>query len=343
MKNRKGLKTFLILFLIAAVICAASCAERGGDPKRTASPATQQTADDQPIRIAGLKGPTGIGLTKLMQDGAAGKTAGSYQIMLAGSPDELTGKIISGELDVAALPTNVAAALYQKSNGKVKLAALNTLGVLYILQKGDSVNSVRDLEGKTIYATGQGAVPEYVLDYILKTNGINAKVEYLSEHSELAAAALAGRAELVMLPEPFVTTVRAKDAEFRIAIDLTQAFAEACAASDAEGTVLSMGCIVVNTAFAEKRKAAFDRFLDEYKESAEYAVSHMEETARLVAEYGIMANEAVAAQAIPHCNIVYIEGTEMKNQVEGFFRLLYDYNVSSVGGKLPEDEFYYKR
>lgn len=339
----------LLLTAVFTVSCAggsdvgdATTAPDGAAPTAKTTDAEKNFKDTE-IKIAALKGPTGIGITKLMSDSEAGVTKGNYKITLAGTPDELTGKIISGELDVAALPTNVAATLFNKSGGKVKLAALNTLGVLYVLQKGDAVQSVSDLNGKTIYATGQGAVPEYVLDYILKANNIDAKVEYMAEHSELAAAALAGRAELIMLPEPFVTTVTSKDGSFQVAIDLTKEFEAACNKNGAEGTVLTMGCIVVNAAFAEKNKEAFHNFLDEYRASAEFANSNVQETAAFVEKYEIMASAAAAEKAIPNCNIVYIEGADMKNKVEGFFKVLSDYNISAIGGKIPGDELYYTR
>ena len=348
---KKNINKLVVLFLVLAMtaVFAASCSSGKEDTGKatataqTATPAPEKNYKDTEIKVAALKGPTGIGITKLMNDSEAGTTKGNYKISLAGSPDELTGKIVSGELDVAALPTNVAATLFNKSNGKVKLAALNTLGVLYILQKGDAIKSLSDLNGKTIYSTGQGTAAEYALDYILKSNKIDVKVEYMSEHSELAAAALAGRADLFMLPEPFVTTVTSKDSSFKIAVNITEEFEKACKTNGAEGTVLTMGCLVVNTAFAEKNKEALNNFLDEYKASALYATSNVKETAELVAKYEIMASAAAAEKAIPNCNIVYIDGTEMKNKVEGFFKVLYDYNPNSIGGAVPGDELYYTK
>lgn len=339
MKRNKSIKilSLFFIFLLTAAF-AASCA-RQKTPQQTSEPQNTE------LKITALKGPTGIGITKLMEESQSGNTKGNYKITLAASPDELTGKIVKGEIDVAALPTNVAATLYNKSNGKIKIAALNTLGVLYILEKGNTLQSVADLQGKKIYATGEGSVPEYVLKAILSANNIDAEVEYLSEHSELAAAALAGKADIVMLPEPFVTTVVSKDKGFRIVLDLTKEYKAALRGTDAENAALTMGCIVVNAEFAEKNKEALNRFLDEYKESAEYANTNTAETAQLVAKYEIMASAELASIAIPNCNIVYIDGQEMQDLLAGFFRALvkYDTGASSLGGSIPTNEFYYQR
>lgn len=293
--------------------------------------------DKTQIKVAALKGPTGMGMIKLIDDSEKGNTKNDYSFTLAGSPDEVTGKIVSGEIQIAALPINLAANLYNKTNGKVQLLALNTLGVLYILEKGDGINSVSDLEGKKIYATGQGATPEYVLDYILKKNSVNADVEFKTEHSELASLALAGNADILMLPEPFVTNVLSKDAGFRIALDLTEEFEKV-----SDGTVLSMGCIVVNKEFASKNKQAVKDFLDEYKASTDYVNKNVSEASELIAKHGIIASKELAEKAIPNCNIVFMDGSEMEQKIKGFYELLNEYNANSIGGKLPGEDFYYK-
>ncbi len=266
--------------------------------------------DKTTLNVAALKGPTGMGMIKLIDDADKGNTKNEYKITLAGSPDEITGKIVSGEIQIAALPINLAANLYNKTNGKVQLLALNTLGVLYVLEKGEEINSVSDLEGKKIFATGQGATPEYILDYILKENNVNADVEFKTEHSELAALALSGNADIVMLPEPFVTNVLSKEAGFRVALDLTEEFERV-----SDGTVLSMGCIVVNKEFAEKNKQAVKDFLDEYKASTEFVNNNISEASDLIAKYGILASKELAEKAIPNCNIVFIEGGEMEQKI----------------------------
>ncbi|NLN03503.1 MAG: ABC transporter substrate-binding protein [Clostridiaceae bacterium] len=294
--------------------------------------------DKTTINVAALKGPTGMGMIKLINDAEKGSTKNEYNITLAGSPDEITGKIVSGEIQIAALPINLAANLYNKTNGKIQLLALNTLGVLYVLEKGEEINSVSDLEGRKIFATGQGATPEYVLDYILKKNNINAEVEYKTEHSELAALALSGNADIVMLPEPFVTNVLSKDAGFRIALDLTEEFEKV-----SEGTILSMGCIVVNKEFADKNRQAVNNFIDEYKASTEFVNNNISEASELIVKHGILASKELAEKAIPNCNIVCIDGSEMEQKIKGFYELLNEYNPNSIGGKLHGDDFYYRR
>ncbi len=339
----KKYRLFLLLFLVVLLFCSA-CVSPDPEPGGTNRPGvTQAPAQKQNVKVAALKGPTGIGMVKLMKDQEAGDTANNYSFALASSPDEITGKLVSGEIHVAALPTNLALNLYNKTNGKVQLAALNTLGVLSILEKGNTIASLADLEGKIIYATGQGAIPEYVLDYILKSNDIHATVEYVTEHAELATLALSGRADVVMLPEPFVTTVLQKDADFRIALDVTEAFQSTCEKNGKGGTTLTMGCLVVNSAFAAENQALIRSFLEEYQASADYVVNQVPVAAKWVVEYGIMGDSELAEQAIPNCNIVYVDGDEMIQKIAGLYQLLFDYNPASIGGDLPDEGFYYHK
>ena len=294
------------------------------------------------VNIATLKGPTGIGMVNLMELAKEGEAPDNYSFTLAGAADEITGKLTSGEVDIAAVPTNLAATLYNKTGGKVRIIAVNTLGVLYVVENGDTVKSVDDLKGKTVSATGQAAVPEYAFNYILEQNGMKAgtdvTVDYLSEHSELAAQLIAGKVNLAVLPEPFVTQVTAKNPDVRVALDLAE---EWNTASD-EQSDLVMGCLVVRTEFAEEHKAELDAFLDAYKQSAEAAVKDVEKTAQLTGEYDIM-DAAVAEKAIPKCNIVYMDGTEMKESTGAFLKVLFEAQPKSVGGKLPDDGFYYQK
>lgn len=319
------IKRIVLIVIVIAMLMITACAK------------VDKTDEKTTINVATLKGPTGMGMINLIENADKGTTKNKYNFTLAGSPDEITGKIVSGEIDIAALPINLAANLYNKTNGKIQLAALNTLGVLYVLENGEEINSVSDLEGKKIFATGQGATPEYVLDYILKKNNVNVEVEYKSEHSELATLAVSGNADIVMLPEPFVTTVLSKDAGFRIALDLTKEFENV-----SDGTILSMGCIVVNIEFAKENKEAVKAFLEEYKASAEFVNNNVSEAAELISKHGIVPSKELAEKAIPNCNIVFIEGSEMEQKIKGFYELLNEYNANSIGGKLPGEDFYYK-
>ena len=342
---------------LAMLFALAACAQNPAQPEPAAAPEAtpmpeepEQTSEQAPpegengayeLHVAALLGPTGIGMVKLME----GLEAGAYSdldasVSLAASPDELTGKLITGELDVACVPTNLAAVLYQKTGGGVKLAALNTLGVLYVLEKGESVRSVADLAGKTVYATGEASMPEYIVDYVLSRNGLSdaVTVEYLTEHAELASKAVAGEVELCILPEPFVSRVVAKNPDMRVALSLTEEWNAA-----SPGTHLSMGCIVVRSELLDDpaKKAAVDAFLRAYADSADFVAQNPEEAAKLVVRFGIMDDEQLAASAIPRCNIVYIDGEAMQQSASALYQVLFAANPKSVGGALPDDALYY--
>lgn len=296
------------------------------------------------INLAALKGPTALGMLDLLEKNDNGEAANNYNVTLAGAPDEIIGKIVSGDLDIAAVPTNVASTLYNKTQGGVKLAALNTMGVLYILEKGDSIQSVADLAGKTIYATGQGSTPEYALNLVLEKNGLtpgeDVTIVYKDEHAEIAPLLASGEAEIALLPQPFVTSVLTQNSDVRVALDLTEEWDKAVEGQSG----LTMGCVVVRSEFAENNKEALDSFLDEYKASVETVTSEegLSHAAELSEKYDIM-KAAVAQQAIPECNIVFVEGDEMQQIASGFLQVLYDANPQSVGGNLPNEDFYYKR
>lgn len=297
-------------------------------------------AKDAPINVLALKGPTGIGMVQMMD-----QNDGTYAFTLAGAPDEAVAAVASGSADIAAVPTNLAATLYNKTSGNVQLLALNTLGVLHILEAGESIQSVEDLAGRTLYATGQGSTPEYVLNYILSQYGLTDQVtvEYKAEHSELATLAAAGEVDLVMLPEPNVTSVLMNNADFREALDVTELFSQAAEKAGQGGTVLSMGCVIVRRDFAEQNPEAVSAFMDAYAASVAFVNADVEAASALVEAQGILPKAAVAARAIPNCHIVFIEGEEMKAQIEPFFQMLYDANPASVGGALPGEDFYYAR
>jgi NitT/TauT family transport system substrate-binding protein len=316
----------------------------GSSSKAAVSSATQSSAPatKTTIKLATLKGPTGLGMLKLMSDNDAKTAANNYAFTLVSSPDEIVSKIATGEIDAAAVPTNLAATLYNKTSGKVQLAAINTLGVLSVLTNGENIASVKDLKGKTIYASGQGSTPEYALNYILKQNGLevdkDVKVEYKAEHAELAALVISGKAKIAVLPEPFVTQVMIKNKGVKIALNVTEEWNKVAG----DKSVLTMGCLIVRKDFAEKNKAAFDKFLDEYKASAAYTTSSVNAAAALSEKYGVMP-AAVAKKAIPNCNIVYIDGADMKAKIPDFLKILFTANPKSVGGKLPGDDFYYTK
>lgn len=292
---------------------------------------------EEAINVYALKGPTGIGLVKVMND-----NDGTYNITLAGAPDEVTAAVINGDANIAAVPTNLAATLYNKTQGKVQLVAMNTLGVLHIVTSDPAIQSLSDLEGKTLWATGQGSTPEYVLNYILEANGLADKVEvqYLAEHAELATQAASGMVDVALLPEPHVTSVLNQNKDFRIALDVTELFNQA-AAGKGENAVLSMGCVIVNKEWAENNADKLAAFMDAYAASVEFVNTNVDEASKMVEAQGIIPKAAVAKKAIPNCHIVFVTGEEMKTQIAPFFQVLYNANPKSVGGALPVDDFYY--
>ncbi len=285
------------------------------------------------VNIGVLKGPTGMGAAWLMDQNEQGLSANSYNFTIAGAPDVLTGQLISGDMDMAALPTNAISTLYNKTEGKITVLGVNALGVLYVLENGDRINSVADLEGKTILASGQGSTAEYVLNYILEQNGVSAEIFWASEHSEAATLALSGEYDIVMLPEPFVTTVTTKNGSFRVALDLTREW-EALG-----GGELTMGGIAVRTEFLEAHPDAVKAFVKEYANSVAFTNAQPADAAKLIAKYEIAAEE-IAKNAIPRCNIVWLHGENYKAKLENFLGVVYEANPAGIGGKMPGDDFY---
>ena len=285
------------------------------------------------VNIGVLKGPTGMGAAWLMDQNEQGLSSNSYNFTIAGAPDVLTGQLISGDMDMAALPTNAISTLYNKTEGQITVLGVNALGVLYVLENGDRINSVADLEGKTILASGQGSTAEYVLNYILEQNGVSAEIFWASEHSEAATLALSGEYDIVMLPEPFVTTVTTKNGSFRVALDLTREW-EALG-----GGELTMGGIAVRTEFLEAHPDAVKAFVKEYANSVAFTNAQPADAAKLIAKYEIAAEE-IAKNAIPRCNIVWLHGENYKAKLENFLGVVYEANPAGIGGKMPGDDFY---
>lgn len=285
------------------------------------------------VNIGVLKGPTGMSAAWLMDQNDQKLSANEYNFTVAGTPDAITGQLINGDMDIAALPTNAISALYNKTEGKISVLGVNALGVLYILENGNSINSVSDLAGKTVLASGKGSTAEYVLNYILEKNGVIAEIVWAAEHSEAATLALKGDYDIVMLPEPFVTNVTAKSDAFRVALDLTEEW-EALGNGE-----LTMGGIAVRTAFLEEHPDAVKAFVDEYGKSVAFTNAQPEDAAKLIAKYEIAAEE-VAKNAIPRCNIVWLHGKDYKAVLENFLGVVYDANPAGIGGKMPGDDFY---
>ena len=358
--TRKLLALTLSLALTAGLAACSTQApaEDTAPPESTAPAAETQTPPAetavpyQTIRLGLLSGPTGMGAAKMLsdsdaayaqiEDGTYDPSNGvleHYEVTLGSDPaNDIVPRLTNGELDIAAIPTNLAATLYNRTDGGIKLLALNTLGVLHILENGDTVNSLADLEGRTLYATGQGSNPEYVLNYLLEANGLDpaadVDIQWLASE-ELTARMASGDIDLCMLPVPAATTVMMQNSDVRDAIDLNDAWTE----SGAQGT-FTMGCLVARTEWLEDNSELVPGILEEYAASIDYANSNPEEAAALIEQYGIVPKAAVAQAAIPQANMVCITGEDMKG-IADYYQVLFDADPTSIGGAIPGEDFYY--
>lgn len=307
-------KLFCMFVLTALLLCVCASAEN--------------------VRVAALKGPTAMGMVRMMRE-----NDGRYDFAIHASADEITPKLVQGEIDIAALPANLAAVLYNRTEGEIRVLAVNTLGVLYIAERGESIQSVQDLAGKTIYSAGKGSTPEYALNYILKMNGltpnVDVQIEYKAEHSECLSALLNDASAVAMLPQPFMTTAMTKAEDMRVALDLTEEWERL----DTESGLIT-GVVVATSAFIDAHPEMVAAFLRDYAESVDYVNENVADAAVLVGEYDIVP-AAVAEQAIPKCNIVCISGEAMMDILPGYLQTLYEQTSEAVGGKLPDAEFYY--
>ncbi len=290
------------------------------------------------IRVAVLNGTTGFGMAQLMEKSESGKTANNYTFSVEQDPTAVRDQLIKGDIDIAALPTNLASVVYNRTQGGVKVIAINTLGVLYVVENGTAINSINNLAGKTIYTPSQN--PSFILKYILNKNNINATVDDVtySQPDALRDALVTGKLgenAIAVLPEPMVTIATNKNASLRVALDLTEEW------NKVESTPLVQGCVVVRNAFLEKNRNAIDAFLSEYKTSIEYLNSNMDDASKLIEKHKIFANAAIAKKAIPNCNIVYVSGADMKSSLSGFLKALKTIAPASIGVNLPVDDFYY--
>lgn len=319
----------------SAAVSEAASSAAASEEEETAAPLSVT----EPLRIAGLKGPTTMGLVNLLSMEQAGTAAMDYDLQLYGAADEIVPLLIKGELDMAAIPANLAATLYQKTSGGIQAVAVNTLGVLYVVEQGDTVHSMADLKGRTILSTGKGTTPEYVLRYLLTANGLDpdkdVDIQYYSEATEVTAQMAATQDAIAVLPQPYVTAAGLKDDTLRVALDLT---AEWDKVAD---TQLITGVTVVRKAYAEEHPDVVAAFLADYAQSVNAANTDLDGTAALCEEQGVVAKAAIAKKALPNCNIVCLTGEELKADVSGYLQVLYDADPAAVGGTLPGEDFYW--
>jgi len=309
-----------VIIVLAVLMVAALLAACG-------SPAAQPGA---PVAVATLAGPTGMGMVALFDDPA-------YDISLLTTPDQISPKIISGELDVAAVPSNLAAVLYNKMQGGLHIVAVNTMGVLYIVENGDTVSRIEDLAGKTIYATGQGSTPEYALEKILTQNGVDGvSVEYMGAHADLANAVASGEVALALLPEPFVSTVLAKNVDVAVKIDINDEWKKIFGPEAG----MPMGVTIVSEKFAAD-KAAMDRLIKDYAASVQYVAADPDSASKAIADRQIVGSPAIAKAAIPRCGISFITGEQSKAILKDYFAVMFKSNPASLGGAIPDDAIFY--
>ena len=353
--------TAMLLVLVLAISVLAGCGSKTNEETTTTAQAettTQQTTTETTtaetttettteatteapvakadVNIAALKGPTVIGMTKVVADAAEGNTANNYNFTIAGAADEITGSLVKGEIQIAAVPTNLASVLYNKTQGALKIAAVNTLGVLYILENGETIQSVADLKGKTIYAMGQGTTPEYTLRFMLSQNGLDpdkdVTIEFKSEATEVVGVLAKTEGAIGMLPQPQVTAAMMQNEKLRVALDVTKEWES----SVDNGSTVTTGCLLVNAAWAAENPEVLEAFLEEYKASVEFVNNNVDEAAQMLEKLDLF-KAGVVKKAIPMCNIVFLTGDDMKTKVSGYLKVLFDQNPQAVGGQLPDD------
>jgi NitT/TauT family transport system substrate-binding protein len=336
----KKTKISAMLLAIAMTLSLAACG--GNNDSGAVSSASSSAGEAAPASysIAALKGPTAMGLVKLMKDAESGEgLTNQYTFSLAASADEVTPKLIQGELDMACVPANLAAVLYQKTEGQIETLAVNTLGVLYIVENGNAVQSMSDLRGMTVVAAGKGSTPEYALRYLLRENGVDpdkdVTIDWKSEHSECVTALASGEATVALLPQPFVTVAQSKLDNLRVALDLTEEWDKLD-----NGSGLITGVIVARKDVVDANPTAAKVFLQDYAASVDWVNENVADAAQLIGDYDIV-DAAVAEKALPACNIVCITGSQMHDKLSGYLSVLFDQNPQSVGGALPEDDFYF--
>lgn len=321
-------KVLCLILSLTMLFALASCGGNGEDTSSTSGTKTEKTT----IKLAVLKGPTGMGAAYLMKQNEENKSANKYVFSIENTPDAISGQLINGSLDMAAVPTNLAATLKNKGGADIQIIAVNTLGVLYLLEKGDSIKSIADLNGKKIIASGKGSTAQAVIEKLFTDTSI--EITYAAEHTEAVSLAASGSYDICILPEPFVTTLVSKDIGFRVALDLTKEWKEAGLSE------LTMGAIAARTEFINENEDAVKSFLNEYKSSVDYVNGNIEDAAALIDTYGIMAKD-IAKSAIPNCNMVCITGNEMKTALIDFYKVLNGFNPALIGGSLPLDDIYY--
>ena len=319
-----------------------SSSEETAAEETDSAEASAAPAEETVVRVGGLKGPTTMGLVKLMQDAENGEAQNAYEFTMVTAADELTAMVAGDQVDIALLPANVASVLYHKTNQNVSVIDINTLGVLYLVSGATSITSLAQLAGKTVYLTGKGTTPDYVFNYLLSSAGLSAEdvtLDFRSEATEVAAILAENPEAVGLLPQPFVTVALSQNDALSIIMDLTEEW-DKLQAEDSNSRLVT-GVTIVNNDFLSSHPDMVDAFLEEHEASALYTDNHPAEAAELIAAAGIVAKAPIAEQALPYCNITCITGEDMKEALSGYLEVLYEQAPESVGGSLPDDAFYY--
>lgn len=329
--------------LQTAAETTAKSSDEAESSQETADQSTDSSrnSDNTSVRVGSLKGPTSMGLAQLMDSAKKGETENDYTFTMVGKADELVGSVANGDLDIVLVPANVASILYTKTQGNVNVIDINTLGVLYVVASDDSISSMEDLKGKTLYMTGKGTTPEYVMNYLLSENGLtdgDVTMEFKSEAAEVASALKEDPSAVGVLPQPFATAACIQNEALKPVLDLTEQWN---LLNKENGSQLVTGVTIVRSDFLKEHEDAVKLFIEDHKVSAAYTREHLDEAAEMVAALGIVEKAPVAKKAMPACNIVCITGDEMKSALSGYLSVLEAADAKSVGGQLPADDFYY--
>lgn len=336
----KKLRSFAVVSLAVLMMAAllVGCSKAAEIP---ASDERGQHSDAAPttVRVSSMKGPTSIGLAGVMRSADADELVDTYEFQVTGAADEVVAKIAAGDTDIALLPANVAATIYSKGQD-ISVIDINTLGVLYAVSQDKTIASIADLKGKTVYLSGKGTTPDYVLVYLLEANGLGAdevSIEYKSEPTEVAALIAAQEDAVGILPEPYADSVGMKNENLQTRIDLTKAWEEV---QGENGSQFVTAVTVVRNDFAQAHPEALQRFLDNHQASVDFVNTNVADAAKIISEKGIIPDQSVAETIIPKCNVVFIAGDKMKTSLEGYLQVLLDADPNSVGGAMPATEFY---
>lgn len=301
---------------------------------------TKSESSEVAVRVATLKGPTSMGLAKLQKDVQDGKSEHSYEFKMYTNPaDEVLPLLVKGEVDIACLPANVAALAYNKTKGAVQVIDLNTLSVLYVVSADGDITQLKDLTERTLYVPNQGASPDYVMQFLLANEGVTDQVtiQYVSEPTEIIAALAKDPTAAGVLPEPFVTAALTKNDSLKRVLNLNSEWTRAV--NDDSGLVT--GVTVVRSEFVKQNSDLVDQFLQDHAESVAAVIADPQIYGEVVAELGIVDAAPIATQAIPYCNLVCLTGDQMRESLEGYLKVLFEANPKSVGGQLPQDDFYF--